>query len=329
MVKKLGRDFMKSKVATLVIVTVVEIIFFYLMNHNYVSWDNIRGIMYSMSLSGTITVGMACLMMSGAIDLASGAEGCISGIIIAILLQAGVHWLLALLIVIAIGGCFGLINAFFANVLNFMPFIATIAMSSVWQGISQAATLNQNIMITNQSFWKLGQINLWIFPLPFVFMVLLLVIYGILISSTRFGRRLMLCGGNRNAARLAGLNYKKLTTIMFINNGCIAAFAGSVLAARMHNGAPSAVVGSEMDGMTAAIIGGVSFLGGGSSGMLVVFIGILMLNCFTNGLYIITLPSYWSVVAKGALLIIALIVDFAREKQRIRSLKSSEQELPA
>jgi len=257
----------------------------------------------------------------GAVDLASGAEGCFAGIVIAFLLQTGMAWPIALLIVLCMGACYGLINAFLSNVMNFMPFIATIAMSSVWQGLAGGVTKNNNIMIINESFWALGEKQVYYIPLPFLYMVGLLVIYGLLISRTRFGRRMLLCGGNRNAARLAGISYKKITTIMFINNGVIAAFAGSVLAARMHNGSASAVIGSEMDGMTAAIIGGVSFMGGGSSGMGVVFLGILMLNCFTNGLYVINLSSYWMVVAKGALLILALIVDFVREKSRIRSLK--------
>jgi ribose transport system permease protein len=318
------RAFAKSKGMTLLVVTVIVFVSFWIINPNYVSWDNLRGIMYSMSLTGTITCGMACLMMSGAIDLASGAEGMMGGIIIAYLLRGGVPWPVALIIALICGGCFGLINAFFSNVMNFMPFIATIAMSSVYQGVAGAVTTNQPIMITNQAFWNLGSINIWIFPLPFVIMIALLLIYGTLISSTKFGRKMLYCGGNRMAARLAGLNYKKITTIMFINNGAIAVLGGSILASRMHNGSMSAVIGAEMDGMTAAIIGGVSFLGGGSSGMAALFIGILMLNCFKNGLLIINLDAYWQVVANGGLLIIALIVDFVREKRRLAVLRAGQ-----
>jgi ribose transport system permease protein len=317
------KNFARSKGMTLLIVTVLIIVFFYIMNPAYLSWDNIRSIMYAMSLCGTITCGMACLLMSGAIDLASGAEGMFAGVLIAFLLQTGLPWPLCVVLIIAFGAVVGLINSFFANVLNFMPFIATLAVSSVYQGIAGVITTNQPVMITNQAFWGIGSANIWIFPLPFVIMVVLLVIYGMMISYTKFGRQMLLCGGNRNAARLAGLNYKKITTIMFINNGCIASLGGIVLASRMHNGSMSSVIGSEMDGMTAAIIGGVSFLGGGSSGMTVVFIGILMLNCFKNGLLFIDLDAYWQIVSNGALLIIALIVDYFREKRRLASLKAS------
>jgi ribose transport system permease protein len=307
---------------TLLIVTAIVFVFFSIVNRNYAGWDNLRAIMYAMSLTGTITCGMACLMMSGAIDLASGAEGMMAGVIIAYMLRAGIPWPLALLLALVCGGCFGLINTFLVNVMNFMPFIATIAMSSVYQGIAGAVTRNQPIMITNQAFWSLGSVNVWIFPLPFVIMVVLLVIYGVLISSTRFGRQMLYCGGNRNAAHLAGIKYKRLTTIMFVNNGAIAALGGCVLAARLHNGSMTSVIGAEMDGMTAAIIGGVSFLGGGSSGMAALFCGIMMLNCFKNGLLVIQLDPYWQVIANGGLLVIALIIDFYREKRRLSQLRA-------
>ena len=312
------KTFAKSKGMTLLIVTIIIFVFFTVMNPAYVSWNNLRSIMYSISLTGTITCGMACLMMSGAIDLASGAEGMMGGIIIAYLLGTGMPWPIALIIALLCGCCFGLINAFFANGLGFMPFIATIAFSSVLQGSAAAITRNQEIIIDNKSFWELGSINIWIFPLPFVIMAVLLIVYGIMVSSTKFGRQMLLCGGNRAAARLAGLNFKKITTIMYINNGAIAVLGGSILAARMHRGSSQAVVGAEMTGMTAAIIGGVSFLGGGSSGMISLFLGILMLNCFKNGLLAVALDPYWQTVSNGGLLILALIVDYVREKRKLR-----------
>lgn len=310
---------------TLLIVVALVFVFFRILKREYWSGDNLRGIMYAMSLCGTITCGMACLMMSGAIDLASGAEGMMGGVVCAMLLAAGVPWPAAMLMCLIMGACFGLVNAFLTNFMNFMPFIATMAMASVWQGVGAVISGNATIMITNQSFWKIGSTNIWIFPLPFVIMVVLLTCYGWMIANTRFGRQMLLCGGNPNAARLAGINHKRVTTIMFVNNGVVASLGGMVLASRMHNGTVGNVVGSEMDGMVAAIIGGVSFLGGGSSGMAVLFIGILMLSSFKSGLYIINLNAYWMVCANGVLLIVALVVDYIRERTRLRALKVAPQ----
>jgi ribose transport system permease protein len=245
------------------------------------------------------------------------------GVIIAFLLKTGMPWVPALLITLVLGGCIGLINAFFVNVLNFMSFISTLALMTVFSGLGLVFTNAQNIAVSNQSFWALGSTNVFgIIPLPFFIMLVLYIIYGFILTSTKFGRRIYMTGGNRNAARLAGINPKKIHLILFVNNSAIACLAGSLMTARMHMASPSAVMGSELDGITGAVLGGIAFMGGGG-GMGGAFIGLMLLNTFTNGLVVIGLGSYWQIVAKGLLLIFALVLDFVRERGRIRALKAS------
>ncbi|MBQ8975020.1 MAG: ABC transporter permease, partial [Oscillospiraceae bacterium] len=295
-------------------------ILFSILNPNFLAVENINGIMNSCSLAGTIAIGVACLMMSGSIDLSAGAEGALGGVIAAMLLASGVSCGLTLVIVIAIGAVMGLINAFWANGLKMMPFISTIAMSSIFSAIAQILTKGNDIAVGNKAFTTLGTGHLWIFPMPFVIMVVLMVIYGLMLSYTKFGRQLILCGGNRTAARLAGLNYSKITTIMFANCGAISAFAGAILAARMHVGASRAVIGAEMDAITAAIIGGVSFLGGGKSGMGTIFVALVLTTSFSYGLQAVKVSSFWQIVTRGGLLLLALIVDYFRETRRQKAL---------
>lgn len=183
-------------------------------------------------------------------------------------------------------------------------------------------TKSNDVPIGNEGFIKLGTGHIWIFPMPFIIMVVLMVIYGLMLNYTKFGRQLILCGGNRTAARLAGINHQKITTIMFANCGAISALAGAILAARMNVGASKAVIGAEMDAMTAAIMGGVSFLGGGSSGMGTIFVALLLVNSFNNGLQVIKVSSFWQFVTRGGLLILALIVDYFRETRRQKALKA-------
>jgi ribose transport system permease protein len=322
MLSSKAKGIVGSKGFSLVVITVILMAFFQIMNSNYLSVNNLKGMMNACSLTGTITVGMACLLMSGSIDLSSGSIGCMGGVAVSMLLLTGMPWPVALVLTLIIGMLCGALNAFLCNVLGFMPFIATIGTQSVIRSVATIITNSQSIAISDKGFWALGGNYLWIFPLPFVFMIVLMVIYGLLISQTRFGRRMLLCGGNRNAARLAGINAKKLTTIMFLNNGAVAAFAGAIYTARMHSSAPTNIVGAEMNGMTAAIIGGVSFFGGGASSMGTLFIALAMITSFQIGLITINLDSYWQIVSNGMLLIVALIVDFYREKRRVQSLRA-------
>ena len=311
-----------SKEFTLFAILVASLIIFSAINKNFTSLDNTRNIFNSAFVVGTLAVGMSCLLISGKLDMSTASTGMMAGVLISLLLKGNMPWGLAAVLILAFGAVTGLINAFFVNVLNFTAFIATLGVSTVYGGLALVFTNAQNVAIGNKSFWAIGSTNvLGIFPLPFVIMVLLLAVYGIILSATRFGRRIYMVGGNPHAARLAGINPKRTTTLLFVNNSVIASLVGIVLASRMHMGSPLAMAGSDLDAITAAVLGGVSFTGG-SGNMLGAFLGIMILTGFQNGLVVVGLDSYYRVVAKGVLLIAALALDFYRERSRAKKLMS-------
>jgi len=317
--KQTLKKIVSAKEFTLVVIMVLGIVAFRTMNKNFTSLDNTRNIFNSAFVVGTLAVGMSCLLISGKLDLSTANTGMMAGVLIALLLKTGMPWGIALIIVLAFGAVTGLINAFFVNVLNFTAFISTLGVSTVYGGLALVLTNAQNVAIGNKSFWALGSTNFFnTFPLPFVIMVALLAVYGIMLSMTRFGRRIYMVGGNPNSARLAGINPKKLTTLLFVNNSVIASLVGVVLASRMHMGSPLALAGNDLDAITAAVLGGVSFTGG-SGNMFGAFLGIMILTGFQNGIVVVELDSYYRVVAKGVLLIVALALDFYREKARTKT----------
>ena len=312
---------LKIKQIVLVLILLAVILMFYLLNPNYLGRDNLRGIMHSMSLTGIMAVGMSCLFIGGGIDLAATTESLFAGVVCALLMKAGVPWPVAVIITLIAGAIMGVIIAGMVTYLRMMPFIATIAVSNVFIGITRALTNSQNVPIPNQSFWALGGANLFrLIPLPFIIMLCLLIIYGFILRNTQFGRNIYLVGGNMNAARLSGLNPMKIKSILYINNGILSSLAGIIVASKMHSASPSSASDAHMSAITAAILGGVSF-SGGSGSMSGCFIGILLLNFFSNGLNALSLESYWQTIAQGALLIIALAVDFFRARSQERALK--------
>ena len=315
------RKIIRSKSFTLIIVLALVLIAFHFLNNNYLTKENIRNILYAASLAGTIGVGLGCILLSGEVDLSSGTVGCMGGLIVAFFLQKNVPWFFSLILAMGFGAAAGWINAFMANRFKISPFIGTLAMSFVWQGTGYLMTNNLNIPVDNGSFWKLGGSILEI-PVPFIIMVALMVIYGVILSNTRFGRKIYMMGGNRAAARLAGVNIKRMYTILFMNGGALAALAGSVMAARMHTASPSAIQGREFDAIIALILGGVSFRGG-SGGMVGGFIGLLLLSAFNNGLVLVGFDPYWQIAAGGILLVIALTIDTFNERGRQKALKVS------
>lgn len=312
-----------AKEFTLFVVLVLMVIVFTLINKNFLSLDNVKTILNSAFTVGTFAVGISCLLICGKLDLSTASTGMLSGVLIALLLQGGMPWFPALLIVFCFGAVTGLINAFFVNVMNFTPFISTLGVSTVYGGLGHVLTNSQNIQIGNQSFYSIASANLFgIIPLPFFIMIILLVVYGIILSQTRLGRRIYMTGGNTNAMRLAGINPKRITTGLFINNSVIAAFVGAMMASRMHMGSPSAMSGKDLDAITAAILGGVAYTGG-TGNMFGVLLGIMLLSGFENGLLVVGLDSYYRIVAKGVLLIAALALDYYRERSRQNALHAA------
>ena len=312
-----------SKNVTLAFVLLAVIALFRILNPYYLSGDNIGSILNTMSLAGTLAVGLGCLLISGQVDLSAGAVGCLGGILAALLMQAGVPWPFAVLLALAYGVIAGILTALLCNTFNFVAFIATLALMSVYKGVGYVLTNSQNIPVGDKVFWAIGDSSIIGIPTPFVIMTALYIIYGFILTYTRFGRRIYMCGGNPNAARLAGIDSRKIHTILFINCTTISSLGGIVLTARMHAASPLNVFGTEFDAITGAVLGGVAFTGG-KGGMLGSFLGVLLLSCFNNGMVGLGLKSYWSIVARGALLVIALAIDYFRESTRQRSLKAAK-----
>lgn len=314
------RNIIKSKTTTLFLVLIIILLGFSLLNSNYMTYLNMRNIMLATSLPGIIGVGVCCILISGNCDLSTGAVGCLGGLVCAYCLSIGIPWYLSLVITIVFGLLAGLINAVLLNVISIPPFIGTLAMTSVWTGIGSLLTKDVSIPINDKVLTTICGSSILGIPVPFVIMCVLMVIYGVVLSNTAFGRKIYMLGGNRQAARLAGINAKKLNYFLFMNCAAVSAFSGAIFDARMKTASTTAVQGTQFTAITALVLGGVAF-GGGSGSMLGGFIGLLILNAFNNGLSVIGLDSYWQISAGGVLLIVALMIDYFNEKSRRKKMR--------
>ena len=303
----------ESNTITLLIVLIALVAIFSLLNKNYLTTVNMFNILYACCVTGLLAIGVTLLIIAGQIDLSCGAIGAASGVLVAVLItRAGFPWYAAMLCCIVFGAAVGAANSILTNVFKLQPFIATLAMASVCQGMGylfcngRSVSLNDSAMNTLGAGRILGNV-----PIPVIFLVVLYIIFAFILNRTTFGRRIYVIGGNSMASLLAGLNPKKITTILYIISGVLASLAGSLLAGRMRSGAPNAVLGSEFDAIIAAVLGGVAFTGGrGTLGGCL--LGLLIIQCFSNGLNFMRISSFWQTVMKGLLLIGALLVDYVR-----------------
>ena len=311
------RSLMNSQIFTLIVVLIIVLATFTGLKPSFFKLSNIRNVFLAAAVTGLFVISETMLIISGNLDLSAGHTGAMAGVVVALLIKGDMAWPLVLLITLLIGALAGVINATLVNVFKIQPFIATLAMMSVTEGFAYIVNNGKPCAVNNAGYVKLLAGNIAGIPNGIVIMLIFFVVYGVLLSRTPFGRSVYMIGGNANAARLAGLKPKKISTILYINSGVLAALGGCMLAGRMHTGVPTAVAGTEFTAITAAVLGGVAFSGGAGS-LLGGFIGLLIIQFFNNGLTVVNVSSFWQIVAQGTLLIVALILDYFRSRSEAR-----------
>lgn len=307
-----------DKLVLILAIIGITFIFTYL-NKNYLSTTNFINILLATSLTGLVAIGHTYLIIAGLNDLSPGSLAAFAGVFGALLSKRGMPFYLVLPVTIVVTGCVGLFNAWMVNKIHIEAFIATLVTQSIIRGVAYIISGGIAIAITDKAFIGMGKTRQLGIPLPIWILIAAYVIFGYILAKTTFGRSIYAIGGNREAARLAGLNPEKIVVTTYVIMGALCGLGGIILAGRMNSGQPSAGVNLEFDAITAVILGGVSFIGGvGSMGGTV--LGVILIQAFNTGLTMVNVPSFWQYVAKGMLLLIALTIDYLRKVSREKKL---------
>lgn len=324
---------MSGKSALLIILILIVLVITYIETPDSFTKGNAQQILSNLCFLGMFGVGVALLLMGGGFDFATSAHATMSTLVFLKFLQwfPNLPWPVAGLAALCAGAIAGGVNAFLAQGLKLMPFIATIGMGSVWGGLSRWATRGNYVAINNPGFSKMSSACIGNTPIPwlFLFIIAVVIIYSVVLRWTRFGRSILMVGGNPAASRLAGLNPSKIKSLLYINNGVLAAIGGLIWSSqqKMYNPTGLTTLMPEMTSLTAAILGGVSFMGGsGSLGS--AFLGIMLISILSYALQTMMLPLWFVTLVNGLLLVIALTIDsFATRKVR-KSMAASGMVMP-
>lgn len=305
----------------LVLLAAIIVVFamFTALNKNFFSATNIINILIAASLVGLVAIGHTYLIIAGQNDLSPGSLAAFSGVVAALLVSKGIPFGFAVLLTIGSGVLVGCFNAFMVNKIHLEAFIATLVTQSIVRGFAYIICGGKPVSISNKTFLVLGKARIANIPLSVWIMLICIIVFGIILAKTKFGRSVYAIGGSIDAARLAGLNPKRIITISYIMMGILCSIGGIIFAARMNSGQPAANVNLEFDAITAVILGGVSFAGGvGDMGGTI--LGIILIQAFNTGLTMVNVPSFWQYVAKGGLLLFALTTDYIRKQKREKDL---------
>ncbi len=278
-----------------------------MMNPNFLSQANVTNIAVQLAVATILAYGEMLLIVSGLLDLSSGAVLALSGVLSVSIYKATGSMLTAFAVAIGVAVIFNMINAVFVANFNMPAFIVTLATQMAARGLALLYTSGQNILQIGD-YAIVGQGKLGPIPIPVIFMVVITVIIWYILNHTRLGRSFYAIGGNEEAAIASGINVVKSKYMAFLINGVLVGIAGVLFMARVNAGLPNGAVGYEMEGLTAAIVGGTSFSGGvgTTSGTLV---GSFIIGCLNNIMNLQGVDSYIQQVVKGAIIVAAVLYD--------------------
>jgi ribose transport system permease protein len=293
-------------------------IFFSIMSPAFLRPDNLFNIGKQVAVLGILSVGMACVILTGGIDLTVGSLLAVTGTIGAMLMvNVGMHPVPAAIIAALASTLVGFISGVTIVYFHVPPLITTLAFMTVFRGVAYLLTKGQPVYGLPKGFVVLGQGYLWLVPIPTVFMFAIFALGSFFLNWTKLGLYVYALGGNEEATRLSGINIKRLRILVYVISGTLAGISGVLLLARLNSGQPTVGWDTALDVITAVVLGGVSIFGGEGklSGVLA---GAFIMGVLSNGLIILGVGEYYQMVVKGMVLVIAVAID---QHSKIRKQK--------
>ena len=305
-----------------VVILLALILLFSLLSPNFLKTSNLFTILRQTAMVGILSVGGAIIMISGGIDLSIGVQMGFSGIIAALLMvNGGVAPVPACLAGFLATTFLGFVNGLIITSTNMPPLIATLGMMNIVKGINYIITSGLPVYGIPKSVTVLGQGYVGPIPVPVIVMAVIFLLGGFILKKTYFGRYIYAVGSNDEAARLTGLHTKAIRLLAYTIGGACAGIAGLVLMARVNSAQPMSGWGTEMDVITACVVGGIS-LSGGEGNMLGVVTGVLIMGVLSNGMAVLGMSEYHQLVVKGVVLILAVGFDCVQRQLGAKSKKA-------
>ena len=273
-------------------------------------------VLRQISVNVFLACGMTMVILIGGIDLSVGSVIAISGCLCAgLITNNGIPSGLAIILAIIIGTLVGAVNGLIIANTKIPPFIVTLAMMNIGRGFARIYTNATTILVNDELFIWIGSGKIFgEIPVQLLFMVVVVIITGLILNKTKFGRNIYAVGDNQQAAVYSGINSKKVIFLVFTLSGLFAACAGILSAARTFSGQFNVGDGAEMDAISAVVLGGTSMTGGVGriSGTL---IGCLVIGILNNGMNLMGIDSSWQYVVKGIVVLLAVYIDYIKKEK--------------
>lgn len=298
---------------------VVLILFFSIFGNNFFTWSNISGILLATAVIGILALGTTFVIITGGIDLSIGTGMTLAAVMTGVFVaNLGLPVWLGVLGGVGTGVLMGLVNGLNITFLRLPPFIATLAMMMIAQGLALVISGVRPIYFSAVApDFKQIALGTIIPGLPNAVLITagLAVIAFFILKKTVLGRYTFAIGSNEEATRLSGVSTRRWKILIYMLAGAFTGVAGVIIASRLDSAQPQLGVGYELQAIAAVIIGGTSLLGGRGS-ILGTVIGALIMSVLINGLRIMSIQTEWQNVVVGVVILIAVFFDSLRNLRR-------------
>ncbi|MFZ0040237.1 MAG: ABC transporter permease [Solirubrobacteraceae bacterium] len=291
-----------------VVSLVVLIIVLALTAKNFLTTGNLLNVLDQSTYLGIIAAAGTLVIVSGAFDLSVAGTFALAGVIAARLAVGGMDPTLALVIGGLSGGVVGVFNGLFVARVGINPFITTLATGFIVSGVALVVTGGSLVLVTNVSFSSIGTAQLGSVTWESIIFLIWAAIMALLLGRSVFGRFIYACGGNEEAARLAGIRVTAVRTLTFVLSGLAASLAGILSASRVTTGQADAGQGLQLTAVAAVVVGGTS-IWGGSGAVWRTMVGIFLLGLVSNGFDLLSINQVWEQVVFGGIVLLAATVD--------------------
>jgi ribose transport system permease protein len=315
-----------AALASLLVLTLA----FSLASASFFSVGNAMTVALQVTSIAYLGIGATMVIIAGGIDLSVGAVLALAGVVSALAVKAGAPVPVAIAAGLLVGGVCGLLNGLAVTLLKLPPFIATLAMMLVARGVALQITEAKAVGGLGDAFAELGNGSLLriarigadgfpdvVFPgipYPVFLMIALAVAVAVMLNRTRLGRHIYSVGSNMEAARLSGVDVRRVVLFTYVASGLIAGLTGCVLASRLVTAQPSEGLMYELDAIAAAVIGGTS-LSGGVGTVSGTLIGAFVIGILRNGLNMGGVSAFAQQIVIGLVILLTVWIDQMRYRR--------------
>ena len=279
----------------------------------FFAWKNFYNIFDQSAVYIILSVGMTFVIASGGVDLSVGSVAGLGGVIMAVLMKAGMDAPTAIILGVAACILIGVANGALISFMRINAFIITLVTMIIARGTALILTGGVSIYGFDKAFKWFGTGDIGPVNAPIVISLIFAVAGMVILRRTLWGKYALALGANDEALRRTGVKTRLYRTSIYAFSGFCAAVAGLIMTARLNSAAPLAGQNYEMDAIAAVVLGGAS-MSGGKGTVLGTLIACLILAVMRNGLTLLAIPTYYQQVATGLIILAAILIAEVRNR---------------